>query len=188
MATSETAICNSALTKVGAKRINALTDNTPEARICKEQYEKVRDDLLRSHPWNFAIKRVVLSPLVAAPAFGYSKQFQIPADCLRVLHIVEFDDTTDWRKESDKILCDESTISLTYIAKITDTSKYDANFDEVLALKIAHEICYSLTQSTTLKQLIAQEYKEALRDARTFDAQESATRQVYAKDFFNSRF
>jgi hypothetical protein len=187
VAVSNVAICNSALVKIGAKRITALTDNTPEARLCSEQYAKVRDDLLRSHPWNFAIKRVQLAT-ATTPAFYYTHAFTIPADCLRVLSIIELDDTTEWRKEGNKILCFEPTLSLTYIAKITDTTIYDSVFDEVLALKLAHDICYALTQSTTLKQLLAEEYKNALKDARTFDAQESSVQTVWSRDFFNSRF
>lgn len=187
MAASDVAICNSALVKVGAKRITTLADNTPEARLCSEQYGKVRDDLLRSHPWNFAIKRAQLT-VSTTPVFYYTHSFTIPADCLRILNIIELDDTTEWRKEGNQILCFEPGLSLTYISQVTNTTLHDAIFDEVLALKLAHDICYALTQSTTLKQLLAEEYKAALKDARTFDAQESSVRTVWSRDFFNSRF
>lgn len=190
MVNSETDICNSSLVKVGAKRIVSLTENSPEARICQEQYSKVRDDLLCSHPWNFAIKRVRLSPTNNTPSHGYAYGFNVPADCLRVLNLGEYPEemVIDWRKEGDKILCDEPVIYLQYIARETDVSKYSATFVEALAFKLAYDISYALTQSTSLKEMLRQDYILALRDARTFDAQESSTRQVYAKDFYNVRF
>lgn len=190
MATSAVEICNSALVKIGAKRITALSENSPEARLCQEQYEKVRDDLLCSHPWNFAIKRVTLTATTNTPAFGYAYEFNVPSDCLRVLNLGEYPEEViiQWRREGDKILCDDSSVHLQYIAKETDVSKYPAYFVEVLAFRLAYDICYSITQSTTLKEMMRQDFLLAIRDARTFDAQESSVRQVYAKDFFNVRF
>tara|TARA_R100001530_G_scaffold114015_1_gene80959 strand:+ start:206 stop:1021 length:816 start_codon:yes stop_codon:yes gene_type:complete len=61
MASSEVAICNSALIKLGAAEISSLSDTNKRAQLCNAQYSKLRDELLRSHPWNFAIGRKVLS-------------------------------------------------------------------------------------------------------------------------------
>lgn len=188
MAASDVLICNSALAKVGANRIVSLADNTPEAKICSEQYAKVRDELLRSHPWNFSIKRVSIDPDVSAPAFGYKNQFTLPSDFLRALSITEYEDTTEWRKEGGKILSDVAVLKLLYIARVTDSTLFDSIFDEVLALKLAHDISYAITQSTSLRDSLFESYKRSLADARTFDAQESSVRQVQSLDFFNARF
>ena len=56
-------ICNSALVKIGATRIISLTEGSKNANLCDEQYEKVRNDLLRSHAWNFATARRKLARL-----------------------------------------------------------------------------------------------------------------------------
>lgn len=61
MATSAEEICNSALQKLGAEDITSLSDTTRRAVLCNRQYNKIRLKLLRSHPWNFAIKRAILS-------------------------------------------------------------------------------------------------------------------------------
>ena len=87
MATSETAIANSALAKIGAKSILSLDDDSREARLMKQQFAPLRDMLLRSHPWNFAIKRLELAASSTAPIFGFDNRFVLPVDYLRVLEI-----------------------------------------------------------------------------------------------------
>ena len=85
MFTSETDIANSALAEIGARRITSLSDDSDSVRVCKEQFNNIRDSLLESHPWNFAIKRLQLGKLATSPEFGFDNQFQLPSDCLRVL-------------------------------------------------------------------------------------------------------
>jgi hypothetical protein len=67
---SETSICNSALTRIGAARITSLTDDSKQARACTASYALMRDEVLRSHPWNSAISRASVASLADAPAFG----------------------------------------------------------------------------------------------------------------------
>jgi len=185
MAASVVSICNSALIKVGAGRIISLDDDSKEARVCEEQYEKVTSDLLRSHPWNFAIKRSTLAALVDSPAYGFSYQFTVPSDCLRVLEVGT--NETPWEKEGSAILTDSSTCSIKYVARV-DESFFDSNFNEVLALKLAADICYSLVQSVQLREQLRGEFKDKLREARSYDAQEGGVRQAIANDFIYPRF
>lgn len=186
MATSETGICNSALAKIGSYRITSLDDNTREAKLLKEQYAKVRDDLLRSHPWNFAIKRVSLALLTSEPAFGFAYEFQLPNDCLRVLETDSSNDI-EWQREGNVIRTDTSTLAIKYVAKITEVGLFDACFAEVLASKLAADISFSIVQNATLKKQLNDEYMQKLREARSYDGQEGASRQVYANDWLNSR-
>ena len=87
LTTTETSICNSALIKIGADRINSMTETNRRAQLCNEQYSKVRDEVLRSHPWNFAITRAEFSQLTTTPSFGYNYEYSIPSDCLRILSL-----------------------------------------------------------------------------------------------------
>lgn len=59
-------IINSALIKLGAGLITSdqkTNGSTKEARLGVERLPHVRKSILRSHPWNFAIKRTSGSPL-----------------------------------------------------------------------------------------------------------------------------
>jgi hypothetical protein len=51
---SDVAICNTALNRLGANTITSFTENSKEARLCNAEYEGIRDQVLRSHPWNCA--------------------------------------------------------------------------------------------------------------------------------------
>lgn len=50
-------VANSALVKLGARTITALTDNKPTAEACNERIDDCRKTVLRAHPWNFAVDR-----------------------------------------------------------------------------------------------------------------------------------
>lgn len=74
-------ICNIALTTLGDYSITAaeLTAGSPElARKFKEIYDDMRDDMVYSHPWNFATKRVYLSRTGAFTGRGLD---DCTADC-----------------------------------------------------------------------------------------------------------
>ena len=90
---SDVSVCNEALLLLGDKTISSLSDTSTEGKICNAMYDSCRQDLLRKHPWNFAIERVSLAALGAAPEFRYDYQYQAPSDCLRLLTV---HDTTNW--------------------------------------------------------------------------------------------
>jgi hypothetical protein len=187
MASSPVSICNSALIKVGADRITSLTEDTQRARLVNEQYNKCRKELLRSHPWNFATKRTELAALVQEPEYEYSYQFQLPADCLRVLKTNLYSDEP-FKIEGRLLLCDSNTIKILYIKDETDTSKFDASFDETLALRIAADIAYTLSGSATLANGLMEAYKYSLKDARSFDAQEGSADRIIADEWLVTRY
>ncbi len=186
MITSEAQVCNNALVEIGAQRIAALSDTTERARICNEQYAKVRDELLYSHPWNFAIKRDQLAATVTEPEFEWETEFTLPSDCLRVLDTDLFKDQ-NYQIEGRSLYANSDSIKIKYIARITDVTKFTPGFAECLALKLASNICYALTQSTTLKEQIERKLEKRLAFVRSFDAQEGVGSRVYADQWLNSR-
>ena len=270
MAVDAEAICNSALIKIGASKIAALSDTNKRAILCNEQYPKLRDDLLRSHPWNFAIKRKVLSAdsfifvdgdvitgadtitetahtretgdklrltssgilptplelstdyyvifvdantfklattaananagtaiditaaagggnhtITMKPNFEYDNIFLLPSDYMRAVRLEDKEDI--FTVEGNRIFTNESQINLVYIARIIDTTKFDKNFDELLALMLANELSYPLVQSNSLKATLQQELAAKLRDIRSFDAQEGNAEELEANTWTNSR-
>ena len=54
-------ICNKALDKLGQNPIISLTDGNKAANLCTRNWPLVRDQVLREHPWNFAMKRAILA-------------------------------------------------------------------------------------------------------------------------------
>lgn len=183
---SVTSICNSALAKIGAGRIISIDDPSEGAKLCKEQYTKNKEDLIAAHPWNFAIARVSLAQLPDAPVFQYKYAYQIPVDCLRVLQ-VNTSNSVEWEREGSSLVTDSDGVYIRYIKNV-DESLFSPLFAEVLAVKLAYDISYSLVQSVQLREQLRNDYKEKLREARSYDAQEGGVRQVQADEFILPRY
>lgn len=167
---TEIEICNAALSFLGASPITSLAGTDKRSTSCKAWYSLTRDNLLRSHPWNFAIKRAALVEDVSTPAFGYAHQFVLPADYVRALKL-DYSDL-EFKIESNLLLTDEGSVNLIYISKVTDTSEFDAMFTYLLSLQLAYNMAYTLVQSSSLRQSILQELQIQLRDARSASSQE----------------
>lgn len=186
MAVSEVSICNSAIAKIGGQRLVSLDDANERARLFKEQYPKMRDELLYAHPWSFATKRAAPVAVVLPPNSLYPAKFQLPLDCLRVLEVEGW--TSRWSTEDGFLIVDHPDPVIKYVAQVTDVSKFSPAFSETLAAKLAAECCYSLVQSVTLRAQLIQEYEKQLRLARSYNAQEASTDRVYADSWLHSRY
>ena len=192
-------ICNEAMDLLGAATITALTENSKEARLCNRRFETVRDAVLRSHPWNTAIRRASLARDTDAPAFGFTYQYTLPTDpyCLRVLsfwnsnvdsEIAAYDSQVMFKIEGRKVLSNEGTCKITYLARVTDTEQYDSLLSSTIAHKLAAETAYAITGSTSVSQAMQQLYEVRLREARSIDAMEGVPDKLIADDFINIRF
>jgi hypothetical protein len=179
-------ICNSALIKIGVEKISALSDNSRQAILCNEQYDKLRKALLREHPWNFAVKRAALTDNGNTPAWDYEYEFDLPADCLRILNTQYAD--TDFQVEGGKILARADELNIRYISDEDDTTKFPPDFQELLALKIAIDLSYTLIQSNSTTGSLLAQYDRMLRDVRSFDGQENPSQEVTNDLFIVSRY
>jgi hypothetical protein len=187
-------ICNGALNQLGASTIISLTEDSKNARLCNARYTQVRDSLFRSHPWNCLQKRVQLASDTDTPAWGFSYQFTLPADCLRVLRIEDYD--SDYKIEGRKIVSNVSTMKILYIARIEDPNQYDEILRETLSAALGADIAYAITSSNPVAQNMYSLFQEKLREARFVDATEGQntiqdngmTDVIDAGSFINSRY
>lgn len=166
--TSKVEIANLALGKIGAGTITSFSDNSDEARVVSRFYAPTMRAELRSHPWSCARKRVRLAALSDAPVFGFSHQYQLPSDCVRILPDAT---VTDWQVEGRRILTDDGgPLDLVYIAEISDPNDMDVLLVEAFACRLAMALAERLTQSNTKRELARQEYKETVAEARRINA------------------
>jgi len=187
MADSWTAIGNSALIKIGASTIsNIESDNSKGAQLLQQRYEACRDIVLRSHLWNCAIKRVVLSPLAdPVPAYTYSVYFQLPSDLLRPIEV--FPEDCSYRIEGRYIATDESEIDLKYIYRVTDPTLLDALCAECISSYIAWDISLAMTQNVSLKEALWKDFTTIMRQAKSTDAKEDPGDYLRADLWIDSR-
>lgn len=185
MPATAVSICSNALLDLGAQTINALDEASERARLCSNLYETVRDDMLRAHPWNCAIKRVQLAPDAGAPEFGYSHRFTLPGDWLRTLSV---ENVTDYAIEGRCILCNAAALNLRYVFRNANESTWDAALVRVMTLAMAARMAYAITQSTSKQQLCMQELEFELRKARAIDGQEEPPETLGDFPLLQSRY
>ena len=171
---SQVAICNLALSRFGSASITLITEATKEGRACNVLWSPVRDELIESYPWRFALKRVALgAALAAAPVNEWDYQYTLPADCLRVWELYESDDKSDseWTIEGNVLLSNiEEDLYIRYIASITDTSKYNSAFVKCLATALAAELCPKLSDDRKLRLSLLQELEIDIAKAYKLNA------------------
>lgn len=180
---SRVSISNLALTILGADRITSLEDNSENARRLLAIYDECLEDVLRAHPWNFAIIRQGLARLASTPAFGYDYEFQLPGSCLRVIEVNDGTNIiTDFKIEGRKLLTDETTVNIKYTGNITDANQYTSQFIFVFSTRLASEIAYAITNNKSTMELLTNLYAARLQTAKEIDAQESDSVNVLDQD------
>lgn len=196
-ATSEEEVCNLALTRIGHSQISNLNEGTKAADLCALHYPRSRDALLRAHPWNFAIKRATLALSVVAPNHEYDYQHALPVDCLKVIRtsweangytgaavygfpglVGGLEQVAPYRIEGRFLLCNEDTVRIEYIARITDTAQFDDLFTDCLAQRVAAEVSMALSDNASMTENLWGIYQSKLADAQSTDAQEGTPRDV----------
>lgn len=176
-----TSICNLALAQLGQSQIMSLEDASQSARFCKRFYDQTRDEVLRSHPWNFAGKRLTLSRLSDNPLFGWAFQYQLPEDFLRLLQLNAYSATEAlklYEIEGNRLLTNEGVAQVRYVSRVTDPNLFDALFVEALATKIASKLAQPLTGSRQEAVALLQAYERVVAPlARSVDAREGRSRR-----------
>lgn len=187
--TSQVDLCSNALVSLGAKPINSLSGVGGEREILAANvYPQVRDKLLRSHPWNCAVKQQILSPDSTPPAFGHSNRFLLPSDCLRVLSVGERFEHAPYEVQGQYIHANATVLKLRYIWRNDDPNTWDAMLIDVMVLALKAAFAYPMTKSTSKEQLCHQEYQDSLKRAKAVDGQEEPSEQLDDFVILRSRF
>ncbi len=189
---TEVSICSNALRRLGDDPITTLTDDTERARLCNAFYADTRDQVLRSHPWNFAVTRATLAQLSDTPAYEYSYQYALPNDpyCLRVLEMQYKDyifKIEHYASQGRVLLTNESTAKILYIARVTDTAQFDSMFVDVLTAKLAVDLAYPVTNSVKLQDQMQRLFQQKLSEARSVDGQEGFIDDLVSDTFTDFR-
>lgn len=183
-------ICSNALLMLGSQTINDFADqlNLDRAKLCANLYPTIRDDMLRAHPWNCAIKRAVLAPDAVAPAFGYSHSFELPADFLRVLEVGSCNAQIDYLVEGRTLQANTTVLELRYVFRNEVENTWDAGLVKLLTLAMAAALAYPVTQSSALQQSFEQKLEMALKRARAVDGQEDPPQTLGDERLLRARF
>lgn len=169
---SDVTIVNNALGKLGDDPITSLSDQTERAKLANRIYTDVRDATLRAHSWNFALRRAALTTTGNTPAFEFTYEYNLPADCLRVLKIDNL--TGKWKIENGKLLSDLAAVKILYVSRVTDTTQYDTLFTEAFAARLASEMAIPITANIDTAKEMWNLYKNKVEEAKLIDEDEES--------------
>ena len=176
--TTKVDISNQALSLIGADSITSFDDKTSIARRMKGLYDTSRKALLRFHPFNFATKRIKLSPLTHKPDFGYEYQYQLPNDLIRIISA----NTEDYVLETDKLLTNDSAIELIYVFDNTNEETFDPLFTECLILYLASKAAKPITGSQGAGESFYIQAQDLIKQVKAVQAQEVLSIQFFKED------
>lgn len=190
MANSVTSICNKAIRKIGiANRIlNVETDTSKEASLCKTVYNEVIDQVLREYDWNFATIRKSLTKLTTETHPEFEDVFLLPT-LPKILKFLSIENDIEYVIEEDaRLYTNSSEAKIKYIGMITDTTKYDPIFVDLLATGIAIEIAPPTTSGERTLIRLREDYDKLLFKASMKDFQDSGQKVIRNSEWINARF
>ncbi|GGE54444.1 hypothetical protein GCM10007276_34400 [Agaricicola taiwanensis] len=171
---SDVSISNLALSHLGKGRINALAEDSAEARQCALHYPVARDALLASYPWAFARRVESLAPKPNAWAQRWAFAYQRPADCLRIIRLVPDVDplpedfSAPHQLRGRVIFCNTPKATLDYVARTDDASLFPPLFVDALSWALAARLAMPLTREA-----------KAVQNALTMAASSAATAMAH---------
>jgi hypothetical protein len=192
VATSEVAVANSALIKLGAPQISALSDSVKSAQTINAIFDTMRKKLLTNHTWKFATKRIALSATANTPISVWTKEFLLGSDVLLVQDTnLQEDEPWDieFNVDNNRVLvCNSDSVIIEYTKDITDPTKWPAYFDEALSCLIAANSAYAITQSRSKERDMWELYKMEVREARSLDSQQTGRTMIETNTWEYARY
>ncbi len=185
---TDVSICSNALLMLGDSSIADLTEENDRARLASNLFPQVRDAILRSHPWNCAVKRVALAPDVDAPIVDYTYQFTLPSDWLRTLQVGEYGYEVDHRSEGRKILADANPLYLRYVFQNTVIASWDTALVHGVSLMMKAAMAYPITKSQAVASSSMDDALAWLKNCRAIDGQDDPPETLGDFRLLASRF
>ena len=110
--------------------------------------------------------------------------FQLPVGCIKV---VEVDPVSRYQVEQKNILSNEKTLNVLYVGNPTDINMLDSLLAEAIAMKLALEICETLTSKQGLKQEMMQRYVISLQEARAANSHDKTPEHRERSSFLDAK-
>jgi hypothetical protein len=186
------AIMNMALDFLEEEPILTAEDDRTAVRWMNRNFGPIRDAMLRSHPWNFALKRAGLARLAAIPSSGWSYGYELPADCLRILPLTSSGylngSAVSYAVEGRTILSNSVTPAIiSYVSRVESEADMDPLFVQALAVTVAARAASFITGKNSLAQTLSAQARELTMQAQMVDALEGSAPTPDGDDFFNAR-
>ena len=197
-AQSPISISNIALSQLGANLITSFEDDTTESKLCKANYEPLRNAELETYEWSFATRRRQYG--ITVPAIGAGTaidaypgiRIKIQSDTIRILQVAsdrDFRDTDpiQWSVEESHIIVDRRPIFVRELFRLKETADFSEAFAQALAARMAYELCLPITESLRKFESLFTIYTQKLNDAKTLDSMQGRSKRIRSNWMRSSR-
>jgi len=166
--------------------VQATTENSAQADLCRTFYPFARDQALSEHAWSFATKRIALAELTN-DVESWEYKYQLPADNLKVLAVLPYEaardhDSIRYLVEGEAVYANEPTATLRYIFRQTTTGRFSTEFVIALSRLLASYLAGPLLKGRVGQQVAEGQMKMyilALGQAKTSDGNQDNTHKAY---------
>lgn len=182
-------IVNRALDMLGKDTLTSLTDGTETANLCSRNIQQAIDIVISAFPWNSATARASLPALTTTPAWGFGYEYMLPSDCL-TLFMVEDQDVADLdlKVEGRKIRTSlTAPLNVLYALKVTDPASLHPALAECIAARLAADIAYKVTGSSSMADSMEARFKMKRTEAYRLDSREGTPGKVNSSGWLESR-
>lgn len=180
----KTKIANLALTMLAAENIMDINEASESASKIRTVYDSVRNAVFAEHPWNFCSKDVQLGALTTTPLIGFSHEFTLPTDLVRLNTVYDQAgnvlESSDYRvTNNNKLQCNSTPVIINYNFIVTDETKFPPLFVQAFSARLAFELCYSITGSRTLQADLWELYNQKSLVSKNFNAVENNKQTIW---------
>lgn len=189
---TQTDIANLALSHLGDRRINDITDTEDtNAEIIADNYEHAVGVAFGEHDWRWAMLDAELARLPTTPATRYAYQYGLPPGFARPSNVSEqssmYPLSDDWDIIGMKLRTNLATCFMEYISFDWDESIWPAHFAECVSVKLAAlsapRISHNMASRADLEDKFV---KVTLPQARITDSQWQPARKRFIRSEWRS--
>jgi hypothetical protein len=192
MATYTTiALLNKALVLCGAASINAITDDTPNARALNAIYDISRKSILTECKWTFSTTRSTLSTVATTTiAWFHIEEGYVYTRPSAALRIWEMSDCQAiWREEYGYIISNTANLGAKYCMDHSEVGVWPPKFVEAFIDKLCSDICFMILNSASKAESFLSKYqKVSLPQAKTENSQTGTQQQARDDEWLSSKF
>lgn len=184
-------IANLALSLCGEDdQIRDPDQDSHAARSVRAVWAEVRRDVIRDHPWNFAMTRAGLAAVDGVVTYPWDAAFPLPEDCLRFLEVLDPAGCRDtFANEGGRILADTAgPLYIRYVRDVEETGLWDALFVSAFAARLAFQIADRITGDRGRKSDAWGAYRAALAKAKGVDAKENPPVEGVESSWIEARY